>query len=90
MARKTRVSRSESIVGSPGLIGSPILEEFRMPGPMDSMFVREEPRTAGRGRVFFDEFGRPLSIRNAPNVRRIKKKRASAAKGKVIRPTLRL
>ena len=87
MARKTR---SQSVVGSPGLIPSKLLEEARMPGPMDSMFIREEPRTQGRGRVFFDEFGRPLSIRNAPNIKRIRKRRIKAAKGKVISPTLRL
>ena len=38
-------------------------------------FIRETPRTAGKGRVLFDHFGRPISIRNAPTVRRLKKRR---------------
>ena len=38
-------------------------------------FIRETPRTAGKGRVLFDQFGRPVSVRNAPSVRRLKKRR---------------
>jgi len=40
-----------------------------------SPVLRERPRVAARGQTFFDQFGRPISVRNAPAVRRRRKKR---------------
>lgn len=37
--------------------------------------IRERPRVAAKGEVLFDQFGRPVSVRNAPSVRRLKRKR---------------
>ena len=37
--------------------------------------IRRRPRIAGKGRVLFDKFGRTIAIRNAPNIRRLKKQR---------------
>lgn len=36
--------------------------------------LRKVPRKAGPGRVFFNRQGMPISIRNSPNARRIRKK----------------
>ena len=38
-----------------------------------SKIIRKKPRIAGKNRVFFDRFGRPISIRNAPSARKIRR-----------------
>ena len=36
---------------------------------------RKRPRRAAKGRTLFDSRGLPVSVRNAPNVRRLRKSR---------------
>ncbi len=36
---------------------------------------RKKPRKAAPGRTFFNSRGLPVSVRNAPNVRRLRRKR---------------
>lgn len=43
-----------------------------------SPVVRRKPRVAARGRTLFDAQGRPVSVRNAPAVRRARKRRKVA------------
>lgn len=45
------------------------------PGALKFAIVRQQPRVSGRGRVLFDQFGQPVSVRNAPTVRSAKKRR---------------
>jgi len=45
-----------------------------------SPIVREKPRKAAAGRTLFDAQGRPVSVRNAPTVRRAKKRRKAAVR----------
>lgn len=40
-----------------------------------SVITRSPPRVAAKGRTLFDAQGRPVSVRNAPSIRRAKKKR---------------
>jgi len=43
--------------------------------PKRSVIRRAKPRVAARGRTLFDAQGRPVSVANAPAVRRARKKR---------------
>ena len=43
--------------------------------PISPRVVRKQPRVAARGRVLFTRSGKPVSVRNAPNVRRLRKRR---------------
>ena len=42
--------------------------------------LRKKPRKAGPGLVFFNKEGLPISVRNAPNARRIRKQRLRAGR----------
>ena len=37
--------------------------------------IRTTPRTARKGETLFDAEGRPVSVRNAPRIRRLRKRR---------------
>ena len=46
--------------------------------PPRGVIRRKVPRKAARGRVLFDAQGRPVSVRNAPAVRRARRRRRAA------------
>lgn len=61
---KKRVRAPQRVGGQPALAFA-----------VHPVIVRAQPRTAARGKVLFDSLGRPVSVRNAPSVRRLKKRR---------------
>jgi len=48
---------------------------FAVVPPLNPRVVRKKPRMARKGEVLFDREGRAVSIRNAPNIRRLRKKK---------------
>ena len=61
---RKRVRAPQRVMGQPALAFA-----------VTPSIIRERPRVAARGVVLFDQFGRPVSVRNAPSVRRLKRKR---------------
>lgn len=58
--------------------------------PPRGVIRRKKPRKAARGKVFFDQFGRPIAIRNAPAIRRARKRRRQPQQQSPFEPTFRL
>ena len=57
--------------------------------PPRGVIRRKVPRKAARGRVLFDQFGRPVSVRNAPAVRRARRRRRVAPRQSPFAPSFR-
>ena len=55
--------------------GSPSLGFALVPDQLNPRVVRKKPRKAGRTRILFTKSGKPVSVRNAPAVRRLRKRR---------------
>lgn len=57
------------------IAGQPPLGFALVPENIGVGIVRDKPRMAAKNEVLFDRFGRPVSVRNAPSVRRAKRRR---------------
>ncbi len=57
--------------------------------PPRGVIRRKVPRKAARGRVLFDAQGRPVSVRNAPAVRRARRRRRAAPRQSPFAPAFR-
>jgi len=53
---------------------SPSLGFALMPTDLNPRIVRKRPRKAAPGRILFDAQGRVISVRNAPTVRRLRRR----------------
>ena len=64
-------------VRAPRSVGGQPPFAFAVVPPISEGIIRRQPRTARRGEVLFDAEGRPVSVRNATNIRRFRLKKRS-------------
>lgn len=89
---KAKIRKAQAISRpppSPGFFTQAFGQRSGPQAPPRGVIRRKVPRKAARGRVLFDQFGRPVSVRNAPAVRRARRRRRAAPRQSPFAPSFR-